>query len=241
MKARPILFSGPMVRALLDGRKTQTRREVDEKWRPIVKACLEVNGKWVWHTLDYDLTTPYGTLGDLLWVREEHYRFGHWEPVAGVKTKGGRQKWQFVADTDEVLYLAPEEFRKGRHHHDPYTRAWHKRLGRFMPKAYSRIALEITAVRVERLHDISEEDAIAEGIERIERIGNFSPDCIPCAGWQCYTVAMSAYYNPIHSYQSLWESLNGRASWGSDPWVWVIEFKVHHSNVDDLLKQREAA
>jgi len=146
----------------------------------------------------------YRVGGDLLWVREEHYRYGHWEEVPGVRTKGGRQKWKFVADTDEVVYEPPVSFRKGRHHKDSHTTAWHKRLARFMPRWASRITLEVVSVRVERLNDCSREDAIAEGID-------IDPE-LPA--------------DPRDTYRSLWESINGPGSWDANPWVWVVGFKA---------------
>lgn len=169
MKERPLLFSGPMVRAILDGSKTQTRRIVTPQ--PVEIEWFEHQQAWVGsfgddagsptnpHQL---IQCPYGTVGTRLWVREDHYRSGHWEPIPGVTTKGGRQKWQFVTDRDGCLFEMPDGCRLGFSRSDPKTPAWYKRLGRFMPRALSRIDLEVTAVRVERLNDISEKDAIAE-------------------------------------------------------------------------------
>jgi len=232
MKQRPILFSGPMVRALLDGSKTQTRR-VGKIQSP---DFFGIKAEAVRHaTLGYQIQAthdaypgrgtarhaicvcPYGQPGDQLWVREEHYKFGHWEPVPGVRTKGGRQKWKFVTDTDETLYEAPDQYRKGRHHKDPSTQAWHKRLARFMPRAASRITLEITGVRVERLQAISEVDAIAEGCTQNHN-GYYWGGPHPVSGLKQMATAKSAY-------QDLWESINSPGSWNSNPWVWVIEFK----------------
>lgn len=233
-RERPILFSGPMVRAILEGRKTQTRRVVkpqphdnfypidvgeyhpervgrDGEFCPALKTFGAYDDQ-------SDYPAPFHP-GDLLWVRESFYRFGHWEPVPGVRTKGNRQKWRFVADSDETRFDAPVEYRKGRHHKDPSTPAWHKRLGRFMPRALSRITLEATGVRVERLQDISEADAKAEGIERCggnmlrwQRFPDFADDDSYCTSAR-------------DSFRTLWESINGADSWDANPWVWVIEFK----------------
>jgi hypothetical protein len=215
-KATPILFSAPMVQAILAGRKTQTRRialtvgpgnwtatrsEFDD-WK------IEPEDK----SLHYDIINIYGRCSDRLYVREEHYRYGHWEPVPGVRTKGNRQKWKFVEDTDDVLFEPPDACRKGRHHKDPATKAWHKRLARFMPRKYSRITLEITSVRVERLQDISESDAIAEGIIE-DGVGWNGYDKGP---WQRHAV---------DAYRDLWESIQGPGSWEQNPFVWVVSFK----------------
>lgn len=219
-KERPILFSGAMVRAILNGSKTQTRRVVkpqpanDPAIHHPIEPYRTSGGDWNWVLAATGMGTgdpfpcPYGKPGDLLWVREEHYRFGHWEPVPGVSTKGGRQKWRFVADADETLFDAPDEYRKGRHHKDPSTPAWHKRLARFMPRSVSRITLEITDVRVERLNDINEQDAEAEGIDFMREI----PDADE-------TLRASKLF------EVLWESINGIGSWSLNPWVWVIEFR----------------
>jgi hypothetical protein len=263
-KAHPILFSAPMIRALLAGRKTQTRRVVKPafgKNRPIVNLKEEGNGDYSGRFNDPDSwgypyaedgvndmplswwleLCPYGQPGDLLWVREEHYRFGHWEPVPGIKTKTGRMKWRFVDHHVVMRDEPPVEFRKGRHHKDPSTPAWHKRLARFMPRQFSRLTLELTGVRVERLQDISAEDALAEGIARISKDGNLAKYGIPDAdglpgsdnlGWDWAEWCLT----PRGAYHKLWHSINGPESWEQNTWVWVLEFKVHECNVDDLLR-----
>lgn len=217
-----------MVLAILENRKSQTRRIVKPQAAVLTSALARSMGnppppaglinKAV-------IPCPYGKPGDRLWVREEHYAFGHWEPVTGVKTKGGRQKWKFVADDGFVRFPdeadAPKEFRKGQHHRDPATPAWHKRLARFMPRVFSRIALEIVAVRVERLQEISEEDALAEGCDDF----TLNED-------------VKMWSSVVEKYAELWDSINDKNpprgeirqgihphSWDANPWVWVIEFK----------------
>lgn len=238
MKIRGIGMSGGNPQAIIDGRKTQTRRTmkpqplpcnhegfVEAEWRN-EPPKFELNGNEAHCVLcgngivmggESVYKCPYGQVRDVLYVREEHYRYGHWEHDNTRKRKSGRQAWKFVADTDEFLFEAPAEFRKGRHHKDPFTPAWHKRNAMFMPKAAARIFLEITGLRVERLNDITEEDAIAEGVEsefdtyrdylQIERLGSF------------------IFTNPIDSFISLFDSINGPGSWERNDWVWVIEFK----------------
>ena len=221
MKSRPILFSAAMVRAILNGSKTQTRRTckartqnqadiiggaiIDDQLTDLDGIGFFEGKAWRNHVV-----CPYGQPGDTLWVREEHFRFGHWEPVEGVRTKTGRQKWKFVEDSDEVRYLdyPPEEFRKGMHKETPHYRTWHKRLARFMPRSVSRITLEITGIRVERLKEISEHDAMAEGITE-----DFPEH-------ECNSSRPFA-----EGYQWLWESINGAGSWDENPFVWVIEFR----------------
>lgn len=165
-------FCGPMIRAIQSGMKTQTRRVVKDV-EPDDELRVEHdqnNSPFVVHIRHHqilgEITCPYANQrGDELWVREEHYRFGHWEPVPGVKTRTGRQKWQFVAHTDRVLFDAPDGVRSRNTGPLAIKPGWYKRLARFMPRWASRITLEVTGLRIERLNDISEADAIAEGCD----------------------------------------------------------------------------
>ena len=214
MKERPILFSGPMVRALIDGRKTQTRRvmkpnacglEVDEITElpaldPILK-CVVSGHSGVWedgHGFDLRWNCPYGVPGDRLWVRET-WQFDNAEYVALHK----REPWHGGPSREaaEVHYRATER------HPDIFPK-WTPSI--FMPMWASRLTLEITNVRVERVQDISEDDAKAEGVTLIQ--GNprrhdgldFSSE-----------------------YASLWDSLNAKRGygWKVNPWVWVVSFR----------------
>lgn len=225
MNFKPILFSTPMVRAILEERKTMTRRIVH-----MTKEAIE-DANWGWSCF-----TPPGSIsfrakhadgqfgesfikmpyqkGDILWVREEHYAYGEWMPNGF--TAAGRKKWKFkVADEAghcfkmEQAACRPNSYRKS---------AWYKRLGRFMPKKYARIFLEITEVRVERLQDISEADAIAEGVELLLP-GN-------SMGYRSYAVSNGGGgVFPYVSFKTLWQKINGPESWEANPWVWCISFK----------------
>lgn len=243
IKARPILFSGPMVLALLEGRKTQTRRIVKpqpyQNNSPNGRGMMEwlFKNEVVWFdgsdTHALDVLCPYGRPGDLLYVREQHYRYGHWEPVPGVKTKAGRMKWAFVQDSDEHLFELPPgtPFRKGRHHKDPSTKAWHRRIARFMPRRMSRLTLRITDVKVERLQDISAADAACEGIYDAGMDGYERWDC-------CVEECDCGHIKPTTAFRHLWDSINAdRASWDSNPWVWAVSFEVIKQNVDDVLRE----
>lgn len=239
-KERPILFSGPMVRALNDGTKTQTRRVVKlPSWAidqgvELADVCRITTTAGDFYAHDGEdswvIPCPYGVPGDQLWVRETFYQLGHWEPVEGKLTKGGKQKWKFVADAPDYAFDPPSEFRKGRHHKDPATVAWHKRLGRFMPRAASRITLDVVAVRVERLHDISEEDAKAEGIVWQEPTAKDRAEGATEGVW-----IVPGVFQPLGqpmwattaalAYRFLWEAIHGKESCAANPWVWVVEFK----------------
>lgn len=246
MKEHPILFSTMMVQANMEDRKGMTRRlvkpqpmwSVDQDgnlYEGNHKGYVKVDGHPDWsHQFAHQFAN--WKKGDILWVREEHYRYGAWVEKDGVYTKGGRKKWMFVAQTDEILFKAPSEFRKGRHHIDPYTPAWHKRLARFMPKSASRIWLQVTDVRVERLQDISEEDAVAEGVKPAHCETNHGCPSLNCKN-QCSEIGNWWNYrapdgegfptfSARSSFESLWESINGADSWQTNPWVWVIKYKV---------------
>lgn len=239
MADRPIPFSAPMVAALLAGTKTQTRRihftqspvmtpKCDNGCEPrLTRMCISpsCNKRTVTETKVHT--------GDRLWVKESYYQLGHWEPVEGKLSKGGRQKWAFTPDADQILFDAPdgETVRLGRHHKDPSTVAWHKRLGRFMPKRYSRLTLIVTGVRVERLRAISEEDALAEGIApHPSGLGYWVPGVEhPDANfpWLSRTT-------PREMYAALWDTINGSGEWGKDPWVVAYTFTVHRGNIDQI-------
>lgn len=246
MKFIPTLFSTPMVQSILEGRKTKTRRVVKAEISP---AQGEYPATWnyrFWAGSPFQsqeeqdpprhqlvdgigrviiLKCPYGQPGDILWVREEFYQIGHWEHDDNPKKKrkSGRQAWKFVPDFAEIKYSdnPPEEYRRGRHHKDPSTSAWHKRLARFMPKASCRIFLRVKSVRVERLQDITESDSKLEGVKQYFHTNGKCHD-----GYENYLdPAGKKYWLATHSFQSLWQSINGPESWNENPWVWVIEFE----------------
>lgn len=201
-KERPILFSGAMVRAILDGRKTQTRR-------PVKGLALE----WLqpgMFTPEYvaapqNHACPYGQPGDCLWVRETWsprivhtcYDMGcDCENVWVDYVAGGDGRHFDGRDIPDEWYM-PQAALKGRH-----VPSLH------MPRWASRITLEITGVRVERLNDCSEEDARAEGVGPLRSDGR-TENGGPASD----------------AYADLWESINGAGSWEANPWVWVVEFK----------------
>lgn len=199
MKERPILFSAPMVRAILSGQKTQTRRAV--KPQPDSRCndvFLGADGIWrfsrptaaspVSHAAD-DVRCPYGQPGDRLWVREA------WSTHACFDAIPPRD-----LTTRSIHYQADGKIETGK-----YRQAFH------MPHWASRILLEVTGVRVERLNDISEDDAVAEGCETV---------CMTPTGED----NGSAIYGP-DGYAALWDQINGSGAWEANPFVWVVEFK----------------
>ncbi|MDP3654285.1 MAG: hypothetical protein Q8R67_21670 [Rhodoferax sp.] len=229
MKERPILFSASMVRALLDGSKTQTRRVVKPQPAGEIQRGESGFNHWIdskyWERKNqkenrgigtHGFPCPYGQPGDRLWVKEEHYLFGIWR-IDG-KRANGKPKYRFEAD--QGMGAQFDEWPNGLITGGRNTEVpgWYKRIGMFMPRWASRSLDEIVSVRVERLQDISEPDAIAEGIEPLY------------GAWRHYQTKPSINHHPawstaIGSYRSLWESINGTDSWAANPCVWVIEFK----------------
>lgn len=213
MRERPILFSAPMVRALLAGTKTQTRRIAKPRRRPSLFE-VEEDGSPMW-TDGYILDpgnagwrmadNPYGVPGDVLWVKET-YRL---EQGAGKPAQSEGYLVHYEADGA----ANPE--------HEWGAMA---RPSIHMPRWASRLSLRITDVRVERLNDISEADAIAEGIDRVENnFGNGPAYCDYALG----DIADNAewYRDPRRSYRSLWDHINGPGAWDANPWVWVVSFE----------------
>lgn len=193
MVERPMLFSAPMVRAILSGAKTQTRRVVKPRKCPdfgCELAPCEIAGE---KGEDLHRLCPYGQPGDRLWVREA------WLDMARPGYK--------------PVYAYRAELNSGEGFDVPPGVRWRPSI--HMPRAASRITLEITGVRVERLQAISEADAIAEGVPNQTRL----------IGHSAKTGCAWGPPEPIAEYCTLWESINGPDSWAANPWVWVVEFK----------------
>lgn len=215
-KEIPILFSTAMVQAILEGRKTETRREVKPQPQPIateVVASDQWKGKDFVARFPYDrepvvyevtnlYKCPYGQPGDVLWVRESF--------TTPFLYDGAEQDFYYRADFDtstpHVRHITGCKWSPSIH----------------MPKAAARIWLEVTEVKVERLQDITEDSAKAEGVFEYEdetfknyfkKKGLRAQDGVECL------LAKG-------SFQSLWCSINGIESWTANPWVWVIKFKV---------------
>lgn len=256
MKERPILFSAPMVRAILEGRKTVTRRTVKSPAKNMQAAGMEVikyrppGDPWykdhvwsmrgsmgVWGDYTHDAfmaLCPHGIPGDRLWVRET------WSPVEresdcvdGIKyradgffrpienTRAAADLWMMAANSD-------------------HSGKWRPSI--FMRRWMARITLEIASVRVERLHDITEEDARAEGVttavaseswSMMTRDGGcLSSGVEPSAETRAAFDVVHVQHVPAHQiasardkFATLWRTINGVESWDANPWVWRIEFR----------------
>lgn len=218
-KERPILFSAPMIRAILDGRKGQTRRVV--KPQPVLpEGCdfqmpgprsaaamvvrrnphkcdspaYEAGPDTRWFP-DSAIRCPYGVPGDRLWVRESWYYDLPPHKLPSTKPDGFNPDDLYFRADGECCQQIPEcscaEVGKPK---------W--RPGMFLPRWASRLTLLVNSVRVERLHDISERDAKAEGTTVYD-------------GGVCYR----------DGYSALWDRINGPGSWAANPWVWVVGFE----------------
>lgn len=217
-KERPILFSGPMVRALLDGRKTQTRRAVkpmrsQEFLTPELLAAAP-SAKMVdgWAGLEHPkggpltaIRCPYGVPGERLWVREtwglNHYEYER-GPIPKVRPADLEDQYLAYAAT-EIDSEIRNELR------------WRPSI--HMPRWACRLVLEITDVRVERLHEITEADAISEGADQYASSTKLRRD-------RPYDASLNGIYR--EGFSELWEAINGAGSWDANPWVWAVSFRV---------------
>ncbi len=229
-----ILFSPAMVKAILAGVKTQTRR--------LGRRTVEDRSLF---------ELPYSSRN--LVVRETHYSYGHWQPMRNsqgelVQTEAGKQRYEFVAEagcdcvfdvadipkTYQVMFSRP---RVG------YTDlAWYKRLARFMPYKYARLLLEIQAISLEPLQEISLEDCLAEGIEVDEVDGHFEAIDYSHIGGKRFRLPAAEYSKHAVakiSYGTLWESINGYNSWLQNPTVWKITFSHRFTKDVPEWQQRQ--
>ncbi|ANN78933.1 hypothetical protein [Bordetella flabilis] len=198
MRERPILFSAPMVRAILAGTKTQTRRVVKPaKDRDIGCALAPCELAGEINRGEYR-NSWYGKIGDRLWVRETHLNSWRINPEDPTGPRVFSHVAAFAADGHE---LSPGE-------------KWIPSI--HMLRAASRITLEITGVRVERLQQITAADARAEGILARGCLSCSEPEPCGCS---------SPHSSSLDDFRSLWLDINGPRSWNANPWVWVVEFR----------------
>lgn len=238
MKERPILFSAPMVRAILEGRKTQTRR-VMKPQPPSIEAVRALYGDYhlknihqpdVWSVMGSvwavrqllgtecregrlgEWRCPYGAPGDRLWVREA------WQAIhvsIDPETGYGDDVYEAEAIPKDsqhgywsVAYRATDA--QADYHKDDRGFVW--RPGIHMPRWASRITLEVANVRVERVHAIAPDDVTAEGITEEDARCDGECGATPCSML-------------VPAFKGLWHEINGQESWDANPWVWVVEFK----------------
>lgn len=249
-KEKPILFSAPMVQSILARNKSQTRRttglkkvnEDPDKWefshfslcpdKPEFEKYAVFEHK---HTnKELKIRAPFGDKkGDLIWVRESFLAFGKWE-LTGKKTKIGLPKKVFrdltLTNNFDYKYTANLSENIAYPGFRSKEEKWNKRNSIHMPKAASRIWLELEGYSIERLQDISEADAVAEGISYSDLLEGY--ECLTCGSGKGHVMAHDlicedgAFLTAKQSFQSLWYTLNGIESWHENPWLWVVKFKV---------------
>lgn len=245
---KPMLFNQEMVKALLSGRKNQTRRPVP-KWQvPTETQAAEADGesfKWIsiaqdharlgfavygvteaecmdmYNSGGYSSCCPFGSKGDLLWVRETHAFVN--EP-AYRRSTGVYQQVNPNDGYQACIYK--ENFDRARNFR------WRPSI--HMPRWASRITLEITDVCVERVKEITESDAKDEGCAVPLYVEDGAGNLVPPKG---DTLATS-FPTAKHWFSTVWSDVYGLDSWLQNDWVWVIKFKVHNMNVDQLIESR---
>lgn len=226
MTERGMIFNAEMVRAILDDRKTQTRRPIKWKQTRFTEIGEREDGsKWPWsedaeHACDFWHPCPFGAVGDRIWVREA-YRFpaslddvsptgvGEMAVATGYRKPWAPTFYEFTGTFSDGW--------KGFETPPKVSNAGKLRPSIHMPRWASRILLEITDVRVERLNAISEEDATAEGVPPA---GSLLPD-YPGT----FLTPKGDFATAKVAFQRLWESIYGEESWKANGWVWVISFK----------------
>ncbi len=213
---RPIIFNTEMVKAVLDGRKTQTRRVVKpqyvhsatkEIWTSTTKSGFMYQGP-IENVEGLLIQCPYGKVGDKLWLRETWAADAICDEIQP----------KYLGEESTVWYRADGFKRRQSIDHDLLDERGRWRPSIFMPKWASRITLELTNIRVERVPDISEDDAKAEGAEK--RFEVEAPNFIKNPQWEPDSTHKTGF-------KHLWDSINRKRGypWESNPWVWVIEFR----------------
>lgn len=237
MKVTPMLFNDEMVRAIVDDRKTQTRRIVKadipdnfcrgyvaaitngERWA-IARSILNPEGAAAFPPdPEPGFLCPYGKPGDLIYIKETHAFSRLFDLMPPRDVPVG-------SDVYYKATMSEQEF------HDLCAIT---RQSIFMRRWASRLTLKIKSIRLEQLQNISRDDAKAEGIE----IARYAADRTPL--YRHYQYSNIPDSNPVASFESLWESINGNGSWNANPWVWRIEYEPIMQNVDVYLSELEEA
>lgn len=225
MTDRPILFSGVMVRALLAGRKTQTRRVITPQPANSDKFLGFIGigeTRAVFGSSGYPRSEPETvkipiSVGDRLWVREA------WFAARSLDTTPPR----------DISHDADIEYDATKRSYAEIGLTGKPRPSMFMPRWASRVTLIVKDVKIERLQDISDADAIAEGIDRVENnYGNGPAYCDYQLGKRWDTAEW--YRSPVDSYHSLWDSINSKGAWDENPWVVAYTFVTINANVDKV-------
>ncbi|MEM6623877.1 MAG: hypothetical protein AAF674_16745 [Pseudomonadota bacterium] len=239
MADHPIIFSAPMIRALLEGRKTQTRRILSNAPPPgYVAGSSTFDDAITWVPTEdafsgaQPVTQKWKgpVLGDRLWVREDWRTSRHYDDLRPSEM-GGEEPVQFLADNAVAAYAGRVDDLTGR-----------RRWSRHMPRWASRITLHVSDVRVQQLQEISEDDAEAEGVvcnqEIVDIVGTpHGPSEIYADRWRVPGVSPDdeeGFEDGIEAFAQLWCSINGETAWDQNPWVVALTFSVDKQNIDQV-------
>lgn len=224
-RGKPILFSAPMIRALIAGTKTQTRRVLKEQCHTLQPARISLTpgGRptYEWRSIygrHLDYVAGLKNVGDRLWVREAWRTDAAFDHVAP-RNLDVATPYRFEADGRwvdpyEIGDLSPGRLRASMH----------------MPRWASRLTLIVTGVRVQRLQDISNDDCIAEGVPAHPNPN--APRTGPAIDAFAREHGLISHYGA--EYRRIWNAINGAGSWAANPWIAAYSFEVHHQNIDAL-------
>ncbi len=220
----PIMFSRSMVVAMLEDRKTKTRRKVKAIAPPGAVKAWQPDNELPWFRWENEsglligdsFSCPFGVAGDLLYVREEFRVSGFYDRMSPAQIP--------ALDTVRIQYVADNA---------PLGNMGKKRENMYMPRWMSRLTLELVSIRIERLQEISDHDCMAEGLcpQAIEVVRQYKDEGAPLRGGS----------PERYLYAKLWEELHGEGSWQINPFVWVLEFSVLNGNIDNILEERISA
>jgi hypothetical protein len=230
---RPILFSAPMVRALLDGTKTQTRRVLKNGWQPVLNAPHDVVKTWFAPPDVPALGVANQWAESGIWAQKNGPQ-GYNRFLGLAPYRPGDRLW--VKETWRTSKVA-DELRPSQLVGPGYSRIWYEadrdncdqhgkvRVSIHMPRWASRLTLLVTDVRVQRLQDISEADALAEGAEAVDRQFDHRLS-------NAHKIDLGGTFSHVLGYERLWNSINGPDAWDRNPWVVAVSFTVEQRNID---------
>lgn len=251
MRQIPMLFKPEMIQAMLEGRKTETRRILKPQPDPMLPiggaSFMPPNsdfpkGCWMWRNghdgaIIGDHIGHRTLPGDLIWAKETFYAAGEWV-MTGETTASGQNKARFDRVPDIPILYADQVVSDGPEVEVLGTR-YIKRPSLFMEKADSRLTLRVEAFNIERLHDMGEDAAEREGFEEVEEIVDMTsngagvPMEVIGHRWRCsgFMDDDEGFESPLDGYQALWGAINGTGAWDRNPWVEATRFEVIERNV----------
>lgn len=246
MRGYGLLLVDALAAMTFAGLKTNTRRIMDQPFQgKPYEGEIKFEGVFVEHSSSSgahsyarfsaeaveggriydDVYCPLSGPGEHLYLRETYYEFGHWAQAEGQLTKKKKHaKWRFVPAGDRMQFHPPANYRRGRRKADGDLHAWYKRSARFMPTRYARCWLKISEIKLERVQDISEADARAEGVVQIEHQWRGCEYPLPNVAYMATQDSTTKYSSAKDAFKELWVKVYGNDAWKTNPWVWVVKF-----------------